>query len=87
MRIELFHKQDCPFSARVREFIDEKHLRNQIEFHDVDEGKSTRARLVGLAGKEQVPCLVLDGEPILESEDIMQWLDTNLAHRDSSVAA
>ena len=36
-------------------------------------------RLVELGGKAQVPCLVIDGEPMYESDDIIAWLAENVA--------
>jgi glutaredoxin len=33
-------------------------------------------------GGETVPCLVIDGKPMLESDDIVAWLESNVV-RDS----
>ncbi len=78
MKLELIHKWACPYSARVRDFIEERGLQDQIEFLEVAEAEGAKDRLAQLTGKTQVPCLVADGEPILESRDIIQWLDRNL---------
>ena len=78
MKLELIHKWACPYSARVRDFIEERGLQDQIAFMEVNESEGAKDRLEQLTGKTQVPCLVTDGEPILESRDIIQWLDQNL---------
>jgi glutaredoxin len=78
LKLELIHKWACPYSARVRDFIDERGLKDQISFMEVSETEGAKDRLEQLTGKTQVPCLVADGEPILESRDIIQWLDQNL---------
>ncbi|WP_373454247.1 glutathione S-transferase N-terminal domain-containing protein [Halanaerobium congolense] len=31
-----------------------------------------------MAEKRQVPCLFIDGEPLYESSDIINWLKSNL---------
>ena len=28
-------------------------------------------------GKEQIPCLFIDGQPLYESQDIVKWLRKN----------
>ena len=78
MKLELIHKWACPYSARVRDFIEERGLQDQIAFTEVNETEGAKDRLEQMTGKTQVPCLVADGEPILESRDIIRWLDQNL---------
>lgn len=77
MQIELYHRQDCPHSARVRRFIDSEGLKSQIKYHDLDKEEGSDRALLDLTGDEQVPCLVVDGKPILESDDIVDWLEEN----------
>ena len=78
MKLELIHKWACPYSARVRDFIEERGLQDQIAYLEVNETEGAKERLAQLTGKTQVPCLVADGEPILESRDIIQWLEQNV---------
>ena len=33
--------------------------------------------LVKIGGKSQVPCLVIDGRALYESDDIIEWLKEN----------
>ena len=79
MQIELYHRQDCPFSAKVRRFIDSEGLKSQIAYHDLDKEEGSDRKLLDLTGDEQVPCLVVDGKPILESDEIVDWLED---HKD-----
>jgi len=79
LKLELIHKWACPYSAQVRDFIEERGLKDRIAFMEVNETEGAKDRLTQLTGKTQVPCLVIDGEPKLESRDIIQWLDQNLA--------
>ncbi|MBJ6127642.1 glutaredoxin family protein [Microvirga splendida] len=87
MKLELIHKWACPYSARVRDFIDERGLQDRIAFLEINETEGAKDRLAQLTGKTQVPCLVVDGEPILESRDIIQWLDTNLGGPQGTTGA
>ncbi|WP_201860281.1 glutaredoxin family protein [Microvirga soli] len=87
MKLELIHKWACPYSARVRDFIEERGLKDQIAFTEVTETEDAKNRLAQLTGKTQVPCLVVDGEPILESRDIIQWLDQNIGGAQNAAKA
>ena len=78
MPIQLYHRWHCPYSKRVRDFVDENALGENIEFLELGEAEGAEAKLTDLTGLSQVPCLVVDGEPILESADIVDWLRTNL---------
>jgi len=78
MNLQLFHKWQCPYSARVRDFVDEHRLGDRIEYVEIQEAEGARDRLAGMTGKTQVPCLVVDGEPMLESGAIVEWLQQNL---------
>jgi glutaredoxin len=78
LKLELIHKWTCPYSAQVRDFIEENGLKDRIDFLEVNETEGANDRLSQLTGKTQVPCLLIDGEPQLESRDIIQWLDQSL---------
>ena len=78
MNVQLFHKWQCPYSARVRDFVDEHGLGDRIEYVEIQEVDGAKDRLAAMTGKSQVPCLVVDGKPMLESGAIVQWLQQNL---------
>ncbi len=87
MPLQLYHRLHCPYSKRVRDHIDEHKLNDQIEYIEIGEDPSAEERLNALTGRSQVPCLVIDGEPMLESGDIVQWLQTNLADKGRGTPA
>ena len=78
MNLQLFHKWQCPYSARVRNFIDEHQLGDKIEYVEIHEVEGAGDTLARMTGKSQVPCRVIDGKPMLESSEIVQWLRQNL---------
>lgn len=73
MKLELYKKDTCPYCRRVFEYLDSVG-RKDIVFKDVIHDQSAADELVKTGGKLQVPCLFIDGEPMYESLDIIQWL-------------
>lgn len=78
MKLELYHRWGCPYSAKVRDFIKANNLEDQLKMIEVDESDNAIEKLMELNNKAQVPCLVIDGEPLLESDEIINWLEENL---------
>ncbi|MGI6033573.1 MAG: glutaredoxin family protein [Coriobacteriales bacterium] len=76
MKLELFKRDTCPYCARVMHVI-EKSGRTDIEYRDITTSEADRARLVEVGGKQQVPCLFIDGKPLYESSDIIAWLQAH----------
>lgn len=62
----------CPFCVRVMRHADELGL--DLEMRDTRQDDGARDALRQLTGGTQVPCLVIDGVPLLESADINRWL-------------
>jgi len=73
----LFHKEECPFCLKVRQFMSDHH----ISYTSVvsPKGAASRKILMQLGGKEQVPFLVdVDrGAMMYESDDIIEYLQKN----------
>lgn len=81
MKPQLYHRWFCPYSEKVRNFITQHNLDEQIDYRDVEDDSESAGRLVYLTGGEQVPCLEIDGRPILESDDIISWMKEHLLGR------
>ncbi len=75
MSLILYHFDSCYFCARVRNVVSE--LGVEIEMRDIMENPAFRDELMSLAGKTQVPCLAIDGKPMHESDDIIDYLKEN----------
>ena len=73
MKLELYKMDTCPFCRKVFRAIEELG-RTDIEMHDINRSMEDRERLVRDGGKLQVPCLFIDGKPMYESDDIIEWL-------------
>ncbi len=73
MKLDLYMFPTCPFCRRVIGAIEEAG-RTDIVLHDIHKSEEDRRTLVETGGKEQVPCLFIDGQPLYESMDIIAWL-------------
>jgi hypothetical protein len=70
----LFVKSNCGFSRAVLLARDNLHLGDQLVIRNVNEEPEALAELERLTGKKQAPCLVVGGEPMFESQDIIRHL-------------
>ena len=78
MKYELYKKETCPYCRKVMQFIADSG-RTDIEMKDIVENEENRRRLVEVGGKQQVPCLFIDGKPLYESDDIIAFLEKEFA--------
>lgn len=67
----LYVKPGCPYCVKVDRFLDQAGI--TMEHRSVLEG-SNAEELRALGGKVQSPCLVVDGKPMYESDDIIAYL-------------
>lgn len=75
MSLVLYHFEACPYCAKVRNAISELGI--DVEMRDTRKNDDFRDELVSLTGKTQVPCLVIDGKPMHESDEIVKCLREN----------
>ena len=73
MTLELFKFDTCPYCRKVMNYIRESG-REDIIYRDIHKETDSLERLIRIGGKQQVPCLFIDGKPLYESEDIIAWL-------------
>ena len=76
MKLDLYMFESCPFCRRVMREI-EKSGRTDVEYHDIRKNPKDYEYLLEHGGKDQVPCLFIDGKPLYESADIIEWLAKN----------
>lgn len=74
--LELFMKPTCPYCIKVMNFMSENNI--TIPLRDIVADESAAETLVAVGGKRQVPCLFIDGKPLYESGDIIEWLCANV---------
>ncbi len=73
--LELFYYDACPFCQFVLRTI--KELKIKVQYCNIQENEIHLNRHIGATGRRTVPCLYIDNEPMFESSDIIQWLQSN----------
>ena len=76
MELKLYMFETCPYCRKVISEI-ESSGRTDIEFRDIRKNEDYRQELIRTGGKQQVPCLFIEGKPLYESDDIIAWLKDN----------
>lgn len=74
MTLELYFFESCPYCQKVLGFLKDKD--HNIALKDTRKEDKYYQELKKVNnGVTQVPCLVIDGKPMLESDDIIKYLD------------
>jgi len=71
----LYYSRHCPYSYKVLSYLDK--IGKSVPMKDVSKDRSAKEELLEIGGKPQVPCLVIDGRPLYESDAIIDWLSTH----------
>ncbi len=74
--LELYVFMNCPYCMRVFSYLEEAGI--EIPLRDVLADPEAKQTLKEVGGKVQVPCLFIDGKPLYESLDIIDWLKENV---------
>lgn len=80
MKLELYKRDTCPYCVRVMKAIDNMGIADKVEMKDIQTDPENLKQLIAVGGKQQVPCLFIDGKPLYESTDIIHWLQENCAN-------
>ena len=79
--LELYQAEDCPYSERVRQKLQDlgvSYVAHNPRSHDGETmNEQTLSELTALGGEDQIPFLVdtRRRESMYESEDIVEYLD------------
>ncbi len=68
--LRLFVLPNCPYCNKVRNYLEDKDFNVEIVDVNVPENQD---ELMRVGGQDMVPCLFIDGKPLYESSDIIQW--------------
>jgi glutaredoxin 3 len=71
----LYYSETCWFCRKVIDFLKQKSI--VVPMKEIYENTAARDELIQVGGKQQVPCLFIDGKPLYESDDIIAWFDKN----------
>ncbi|MGZ3786903.1 MAG: glutaredoxin family protein [Bacteriovorax sp.] len=73
--LELYYFEACPYCQRVIKVIDE--LKIKVVYKDIYDNLNDMQKLLQITGRKTVPCLFIDGNPMHESLEIIDWLRAN----------
>ena len=72
----LYYKKSCPYCQKVLHFMEENKI--NLDKRDILQ-PGNQDDLVRIGGKKQVPCLVIKGKAMYESDDIIDYLRQEVA--------
>ena len=73
----LYVKNLCPYCRKVTTYMKQHDI--EIPIKDVYSDVNAMVELVTIGGKNQAPCLFIDGKPLYESDDIIEFLKKEFA--------
>ena len=73
--LKLFVMESCPFCKKVMHYLKRNNL--SVEILDINKDLKNKEELERIGGKVQVPMLLIDGKPLYESDDIIDWFKKN----------
>ena len=74
-KLVLYYRPSCGYCQKVLRFAEQKKI--NLPLKDIGNPASNRNELIKIGGIGQVPCLVIDGQALYESDDIIYWLEKN----------
>ena len=77
--LKLYYLENCPFCIKVLDYLQDNNF--DIELIELNKVNESREFLKEHGRKVQVPCLFIDGEPLYESDDIIEWFKNNLENK------
>ena len=70
--LTLYYRKGCPYCQKVFRCMEENNI--NLDKRDISQ-TGNQNDLVKIGGKKQVPCLVINGKALYESDDIVAYLE------------
>lgn len=74
-QMQYFYRASCPYSKKVSHYIRENHI--AVVWKNVRH-KEFEKELVQSGGRRNVPCLVVQGQAIYGSSEIIDWMQEHV---------
>lgn len=74
--LKLYTMDMCPFCKKVLQYMKRNKIED-VELVDIKADPKNYEELIRVGGKDQVPMLLIDSQPLYESDDIIQWFKDN----------
>lgn len=76
-KLELYYFDSCPYCQLVMSAI--KRLNVKVDYKNIHQDSASLTKLTKDTGRKTVPCLYINGKPMHESGEIVEWLEENEA--------
>ncbi|MFA5088498.1 MAG: glutathione S-transferase N-terminal domain-containing protein [Candidatus Omnitrophota bacterium] len=73
--LTFYYMEHCPYCQKVLDYLRQRNI--SVPFKNTQENMKFRSELMEIGGKTQVPCLVIDGQALYESDEIIRWFEKN----------
>lgn len=74
--MELYYFDECPYCQKVFRYMQDRGI--TVAKRNIYEDDDAYRTLLEIGGKIQVPCLMIGGRAMYESDDIIAWMEANL---------
>lgn len=71
-RYTLYYMPTCPYCLKVLKFAEKEGI--EFDLRNIQDNPQFRQELQEIGGKTQVPCLIINNQPLYESDDIIDRL-------------
>ncbi len=68
----LYYTSYCPYSKKVLNYL--KKIHKTLPMKNLGNDPKAKEELKEIGGKMQVPCLIIDGHALYQSDAIIKWL-------------
>ncbi|MBT3983410.1 MAG: glutaredoxin [Bacteriovoracaceae bacterium] len=75
MKVELYYYDYCPYCVMVINTVHKLGIK--IDYKNTRQDPANGQYHQEQTGRSTVPCLYIDGKPLFESRDIIEWLKSN----------
>ncbi len=75
-KLELMYRKTCPYCQKVLKAFPE--ISSKVRLRDISTDEDAFIKLEKIGHKTQVPCLIINGKPLYESDLIIEWLKNNI---------
>ncbi|OGX05635.1 MAG: glutaredoxin [Omnitrophica WOR_2 bacterium GWA2_47_8] len=73
--LTLYYRDTCPYCQKVLNHLKQANI--SVTMKNVETAPANREELITIGGKGQIPCLVIDGKALYESDGIVTWFKKN----------
>ena len=80
--LALYHRPTCRFCKKVLNYLEQNGL--SVPLKNIKDNIEYQQELIRIGGKQQIPCLIIDGIALYESDAIVDWLKDHEAELKST---